>query len=133
MAGAVGGVLGGYGFILCCALVPELLGRMLGVGLMGAALGLAIVVTELLFRHASLEVIWAPKEVTSLSLGPQPVYIGGGDDHIHVAGLPQHAASVTFDQGKIEYCDSATGKRMTLKSNSQIKIGKIEIRVWAQT
>jgi hypothetical protein len=100
---------------------------------MGAALGLALVVAELLFRKAVLEVIWAPKEVTSVTLGAQPVYIGGGDDHIHVSGLAQHAAAVTFDQGKIEYCDGATGQKTALKSGSRIKIGTVEILVRAQT
>lgn len=131
LAGSVGGVLGGYGFIMGCALLPQLMGRMLGVGLLGGALGLAMVVVELLFREAVLEVTWAPKEVTSVSLGPQPVYIGGGDDHIYVSGLPQHAAKVTLEQGKIEYCDLPTGKKTVLKSGSRIKIGKIEIQVRA--
>jgi hypothetical protein len=69
--------------------------------------------------------------VTSVSLGPQPVYIGGGDDHIYVSGLPQHAAKVTLEQGKIEYWDVPTGKKTVLKSGSRIKIGKIEIQVRA--
>ena len=132
LAGGVGGLAGGYGFIFSCALMPQLMGRMVGVGLLGAVLGLAMVVVELLFRKAVLEVVWAPKEITSVSLGPQPVYIGGGDDHIYVSGLPQHAARVTFDGGKIEYCDGATGQKTTLKSGSRIEIGKIEIHVRAQ-
>lgn len=133
LAGLVGGVVGGYGFIFSCALLPELMGRMLGVGIMGAALGLAIVVVELIFRKAVLEVEWGPKEVTSVSLGPQPVFIGGGDDHIHVGGLAQHAASITFKEGRIEYLDKATGQQTALKSGSRIMIGKVEIRVKAES
>jgi hypothetical protein len=124
--------VGGIGFLIVGAYLPEVFGRMLGVGILGAMLGLSIVVVEAMFREASLDIIWAPKEQTSITLGPNPVYIGGGDDHVHVAGLPQHAAGVILEQGKIQYVDSSTGKRTDLKDGSRIKIGKIEIVIHAK-
>ena len=131
--GLLGGSFGGLGFILSTMYLPELLGRMLGVGILGAALGLAIVTIEAIFRQASLEIIWAPKESTSVTLGTIPVYIGGGDDHIYIAGLPQHAAGVILENGAIHYIDSATGKRTPLKNGSQIKIGKVTLVVRAKS
>jgi hypothetical protein len=116
-AGGIGGVVGGIGFLIVCSILPE---------------GLAIVTVEALFRDASLEIIWAPKETTSITLGPKPIYIGGGDDHVHVAGLPQHAAGVVHEQGKIQYIDFSTSKRTDLKDGSRIKVGRIEVVVHAK-
>lgn len=132
LGGGIGGSLGGLAFLLTSALFGEVSGRMLGVGLLGAALGVAVVLTEMLFRSASLEIVWAPKEVTTVTLGSCPVTIGGGDDHIHVAGLPQHAAAVTLENGKVEYVDSSSGQRTPLKNGSKIKIGSVEVIIRAR-
>ena len=131
IAGGIGGTLGGVAFLIAGAFLPETIGRMAGVGALGAALGLAIVVVDSLFREATLEIIWAPKEITTVALGSVPVTIGGGDDHIHVAGLMQNAAGVVIEQGKIQYVDSATGHRTDLRDGSKIKIGPIEVVVHA--
>jgi hypothetical protein len=85
-AGAVGGGLGGIGFLLVGTVLPDAIGRLVGIGTLGFALGLAMIVVEKLFREASLEVIWAPNETTSLNLGGQAVTIGGGEDHVFCAG-----------------------------------------------
>lgn len=131
--GAIGGIAGGAGFVVVSNFVPELLGRMLGIGILGMALGLAIVTVEALFREAALEVIWAPKETTSITLGQSPVTIGGGDDQIYVADLHPTAAKVVLESGKIYYIDTATKQRTELRNGSQLKIGKITIAVKAKT
>jgi hypothetical protein len=131
-AGAIGGILGGILFLIVSLLIQEVVGRMIGVGILGGAVGLAIVTAEALFREASLDVLWSPKERTSFTLGPSPIYIGGGDDHVYVAGLAHHAAAVVHEQGKIQYIESATGQRTDLKDGSRIKIGPLEIVVVAK-
>lgn len=132
MGGAMGGLIGGYGFVLVNLLsLPETLSRMVGVGILGLALGLAIIIVEALFREAFLEIIWAPGETTSVSLGEKAVYIGGGDDHVFVPGLPQHAAGVLFENGRVQYLDTATGARTVLKNDSKLQIGHIWIVVHA--
>ncbi len=134
--GLAGGVVGGFGFLAVTFLVPHqlhLLARMGGVGVLGAALGFAIVAVETLFRQASLEVIWAPNETTTFTLGPKPVYIGGGDDHVFIAGLEQHHAGITFIKGKVEYTELASGKRTPLKDGSRLDIGKLAVVVHAKS
>ena len=106
-AGALGGAVGGIGFLVAGSVIPQAFGRMFGLGILGATLGLAIVWAEAFFREASIEITWAPKETTSVTLGPHPVYIGGGDDHVYVAGLPEHAAELVHENGKIQYIESA--------------------------
>lgn len=129
IAGAIGGFIGGVGFILTSAYVTEVFGRMFGLGILGAALGFSIVAIEEMFRRARLEIIWAPKEITTVTLGERPVTIGGGDDHIFVRGLPTRAMSVVLQNGKIKCTDSASGQQNDLKEGSRIQIGKVEIVV----
>lgn len=129
IAGAIGGFVGGIGFLAASMILAEVLGRMVGFGVLGAALGLAVVAIEEMFRAARLDVIWAPKEITSVTLGPKPVFIGGGDDHIFINGLPQHALGVILENGKIQCIDNATGNRSDLKEGSRIQIGKVEVVV----
>lgn len=131
IAGGIGGTLGGVAFLIGSAFMSQSFGRMAGLGALGAALGLAIVVVDSMFREATLEIIWAPREVTTVALGRIPVTIGGGDDHIFVAGLPQNAACVVIEQGKVQYVDTASARRTDLRDGSKIKIGSIEVVVHA--
>lgn len=131
IAGAVGGGLGGIGFLLVGAVLPDAIGRLVGIGTLGLALGLAMIVVEKLFREASLEVIWAPNETTNFNLGAQAVTIGGGEDHVFVRGLPPRFASVAFSNGLIEYVETATGKRTPLKDGSRLEIGKLNLVIHA--
>jgi len=131
VAGAVGGGLGGIGFLLVGAVLPDAIGRLVGIGTLGFALGLAMIVVEKLFREASLEVIWAPNETTNFNLGAQAVTIGGGEDHVFVRGLPHRFASIVFANGLIEYVETATGKRTPLKDGSRLEIGKLNLVIHA--
>ena len=131
-AGALGGFVGGLGFIIIANSAAEVPGRLFGIAVLGLALGLAIVTVDEMFREAYLEVVWAPKEVTTVSLGPTPVFIGGGDDHIFVAGLDQHAGGIAFQNGKIEYLDGRTGSRTAFRDGSKVMIGRVEIVVHAK-
>ena len=131
LAGALGGGIGGAGFLLVSLVLPAAIGRAVGIGILGLALGLAMIVVEKLFREASLEVIWAPNETTNFNLGAQAVTIGGGEDHIFVRGLPSHFASVAFSNGLIEYVETATGKRTPLKNGSRLEIGKLNLVIHA--
>ena len=131
IAGAIGGGLGGIGFLLVGSVLPDAIGRLVGIGTLGLALGLAMLVVEKLFREASLEVIWAPNETTNFNLGAQAVTIGGGEDHVFVRGLPHHFASIVFANGAIEYVETASGKRSPLKNGSRLEIGKLNLVIHA--
>lgn len=133
-AGILGGALGGIGFVALkqTGFIPDLFARMLGIGILGLALGLAIVILERLFREAALEVIWAPNESSTFNLGSTPVRIGGGtDDEIYVPGLGPGFAHITFKDGQIEYLEAETGKRTPLKNESSLQIGALKLVVHA--
>jgi len=130
--GAAGGALGAFGFLLVGILLPQFLGRMAGFGAMGAALGFSLAAADALFREAILEVRWAYNETTSIPLGPRPIYIGGGDDHVPMAGMPEHAASIILEKGRIQYMDAATGRKTDLRDGSRIQIGRVELVIQAR-
>jgi len=129
LAGGIGGFLGGLGFVAACQFLPELLARSVGIGFLGLALGLAVVAVEALTREASLEVIWGPKEITSVGLGAKPVSIGGGDDDVYVAGIPEHAVTILLSSGKVVCTEKVSGKQSHLKNGSRIKMGRVELVV----
>ena len=125
-AGLVGGAIGCLGFLLLGAVS----GRLLGFGIQGLAIGLSIVVAEKLAREASLEIIWAPNEITVANLGERPVFIGGGrEDDVFVRGYPARHAGITLKQGRVEYLEGATGRQATLKHGSRMEIGKLTVVV----
>jgi pimeloyl-ACP methyl ester carboxylesterase len=131
-AGFVGGCIGGILFVLVSNEMPETWGRVIGIGALGLALGLAMYLVENLFREASLEVIWAYNETTRVSLGAQPISIGGDvEDHIFQRGLPPHAATVMMQNGQIEHIDNANGARTTLTDGSHLTIGSLQLIVHA--
>ena len=133
-AGLVGGAIGCLGFLLLSAVVSDVFGRLLGFGVQGLAIGLSIVVAEKLAREASLEIIWAPNEVTFANLGERPVFIGGGrEDDVFVRGYPPRHAGISLKQGRIEYMEAASGRQATLKNASRLEIGKLTLVVHTDT
>jgi Ca-activated chloride channel family protein len=132
LGGAIGGLVGGAGFVVVNQCLPDFAARVVGIGILGLSLGFCIVTTEKLLRAASLEVLWAPNESTTITLGTRPVYIGGGDDHIFISGLPEHSAQVVLENGKIDYIECTSGKRTNLKNGSRLKVGKVEVVVQSE-
>lgn len=131
-AGFIGGCIGGILFVLVSNQLPETLGRVVGVGSLGLALGLAMYLVENLFREASLEVIWAYNETTRVSLGAQPITIGGDvEDKIFLRGLPRHVSSIVLHNGQIEHFDNSNGTRTPLTDGSRLTIGSIHLVVHA--
>lgn len=131
LAGFIGGAVGGVGFLIGSGLFEDVLGRLVGVAILGAALGLAMYLAESLFREASLEVVWAPNETSTVSLGAQPVTIGGGEDHIFVRNMPPHVSTIVFQNGQIEHIETASGKRTALNDGSRLRIGPLNLVVHA--
>lgn len=134
VAGLLGGALGGGGFAILVGIagLPELIARLAGTGILGASLGLAIVVVDKLFREAALEVFWSPFENSFFNLGSDPIRIGGGaDDEIYVRGLAPGFACFTFTAGLIEYVECESGSRTALKDKSSLQIGSLRLIIHA--
>lgn len=145
--GFAGGFVGGGCFLAAGTLLQYLLpntgtdlanrlsalfAQIIGMGILGAALGLIMVIVESLFREASLEVVWGPNESTYHNLGAEPIHIGGGkNDQIYVRGLGERHSHVVLTGGAIEYVDAESQKRTALKNGSTLQIGPLNLVVHA--
>ncbi len=130
LGGALGGFVGGIAFTIACNYLPQVLGRMAGVGLLGASLGLTVVAVEVAFRKASLEVFWGPNEKGTVSLGPDVVYVGGGQgDQVYAAGARPKEAGFVVDGDHVEHIDVASGKRTRVPDGSRWKVGRLALVV----
>jgi len=109
--------------------LPEFLGRMIGIGILGAALGFAIITVEQLFRRATLTVLWGPRETTALSLGGTPISIGGGDDHVWLKGLAPKAFVLWTEHGKVLCRDQQTEKQNEFKNGSTFTVARVQFRI----
>ena len=76
LGGAIGGAAGAAGF-LYASTVDEIAGRLVGGLLLGFSIGLMVAVVEAAFRRAWLEVRYGAHETITVTLGPEPVKIGG--------------------------------------------------------
>lgn len=147
VGGFAGGFIGGTCF-LCAGLLiqrvmpgtgtdaanrlSDLCGQIIGMGILGAALGMVMVIVESIFREASLEILWAENESTYFNLGTDPIYIGGGrEDDVYVRGLGERHAHMIFTNGLIEYVDAESQKRTPLKNGSSLQIGPLKLLVHA--
>lgn len=130
IAGAIGGFVGGWCFIIIGEFIPEVLGRMLGIGILGAALGLSLILVEERYRPGFLEVHWAKNESSEFTLGSTPLHIGGGsEDDIFINGIPPCAMSLWMDHGKVKGTYHVTGDSKELHDGNPIKLGNVEMFV----
>ena len=131
VAGFSGGFIGGFIFLIGCIVLPETIGRLIGIGILGAALGLCITLSDELFREAYLEILWGPNEKSIISIGSDPVYIGTGKDTIYVKGLREKEITVKMTDGRIICIQKDKHGEIELRNNSQIKVGSIQIIIHA--
>lgn len=133
IAGLIGGIIGGIGFLLSSMVLPILPGRMLGIGVLGAALGLCLIIVEERYRSAFLEVHWGPNESNEYTLGAIPIYVGGeGKNDIYVPKIPHHAVSISMENGIIKAVNTISGETKVMKEGSKIVMGNIEIIIRAR-
>ena len=123
-AGLVAGVFSGLSTATLAGLgftAPAF--HLAGCVVLGSVLGAAIAFAERHFRDAVLEINWDAGQTTRVGLGPEPVTIGGGKDHITIPGAPAHVSSVALRNGRIEHVEKSNGKRTPLKDGSRLRIG----------
>jgi hypothetical protein len=130
IAGIIGGFIGGWGFEIISIFIPEELGRMFGIGILGMALSLSLILIEERYRPAFLEVCWAKNESSKFTLGNKPLVIGGGkEDDVYINGIPPRTMSLWMDHGKVKGTYHITGDNKELQDGNRIHLGKAEMFV----
>ena len=132
-AGAAGGLAGAIAFLIAVPVLPDLLARLLGAAILGAAIGLMIAWAEKLAREACLIVHWGPREQTVINLGERPVVLGSSNEaELYLPkekGFPPVSALVTFREGKIEMQNKMTNTNHELKSGNKLQLGDLLVEV----
>ena len=131
IGGAFGGVLGTVGFTVSTLMAGQTSGRLLGAVLLGASIGAMIGIAEMLSRKVWLAVVYSPRDVTIVNLGPQTVTVGSGsNDTVRIRNIVTRAAEFRVDGKDIRY-KGPDGNR-NLEPGARIKLGDVELVVCSQ-
>jgi len=130
IGGAIGGVAGGIVFNLL-SLYSYSLARMGGAPILGACIGLMIAYVDLVMSRAWLEVIWGPRDVRLINLGPKPVRVGSNRElcDVIIRQAPAEVYRYKFEQGRVMIEDVATSQTTPIASGEERHVGAIILRV----
>jgi len=131
VGGAVGGVLGAIAFLFIAGAFGDLAGRLIGAAILGFCIGVMIVITEVLFRKAWLEISYGPKEIRTVNLGKEIVTVGSNPELciVYIPETPSVAFKFQFDRGNI-FCENVpTGNKRSVQPGEQISVGRAKLTV----
>jgi len=74
--GSTGAVVAGFLFLILAMVIGDVISRLVGATIFGAALGLCVGLVEIIYRQSWLTVALSPSNLIQVSLGEQPVLIG---------------------------------------------------------
>jgi hypothetical protein len=132
LAGLLGGIIGGALFRASFDFLPEVVGRIFGVAILGVFIGLTISIVEEILREAWLTVVWARNETTTISLGAKPLVFGSSpeaDVYLRRDKFPLVAAIVKIENAKVVLDNNLTGQRTEPADGSEITLGTVKIIV----
>ncbi|NEQ41601.1 MAG: VWA domain-containing protein [Okeania sp. SIO3I5] len=131
VGGAVGGVLGAIAFLFIATTFGDRAGRLIGAAILGFCIGIMIVITEVLFRKAWLEISYGPKEIKTVNLGKEIVTVGSNPELciVYVPETPSVALKFQLAQGNI-FCENVeTGNKQSVQPGYQIDVGRAKVTV----
>ncbi len=131
--GFVGGLLGGCLFVLLAVVSGSSVtaARIFGIASIGFCIGLMIAIIETAFREAWLEIRYSPKEIRTVSLGSQPVSIGGDSNicTVYARNVAPVALRYLLIKGQILCEDIPAGTTRQIQPGEQQILGAIIIVV----
>jgi hypothetical protein len=133
IGGAIGGLCGGVLVQFLYGGVDNMLVFIFGSASVGFFIGLMLVVAEAMLREAWLDISYGPRETRSVSLGTEPVSIGGdiGACTVYARNAPPVAFRYRLDQGRVTCEDVANGNVATVQPGSSRVIGNLTVTVRA--
>ncbi|HUY90769.1 MAG TPA: VWA domain-containing protein [Pirellulales bacterium] len=132
LGGAIGGAAGGIAFVLALVL-GAVVGALLGAAILGGAIGLMLALFEAAYRQAWLEVRYGAKETITVSLGPEPVRIGGDSRacQVYARGARAVAYQYRLEEGEVRCVDYATETSSVVTDGHQQEVGAVTVIVRA--
>ncbi|MGH7835698.1 MAG: hypothetical protein ACREQK_18790 [Candidatus Binatia bacterium] len=133
IGGAIGGLCGGTLVQFLSGGIENILVFIFGSAAVGFFIGLMLVIAETMLREAWLDVSYGPKETRSVSLGAEPVSIGGdvGACTVYARNAPPVAFRYRLDQGRVTCEDVTKGSVATVQPGSSRVIGNLTVTVRA--
>ena len=130
--GALGGAAGGIAFVLALVL-GAFVGALVGAAILGAAIGLMLALVEAAYRQAWLEVHYGAKETITVTLGAEPVRIGGDSRACQVYARGARAVAYQFklDGGQVRCVDYATETSSVVADGHEQEVGAVKVVVRA--
>lgn len=129
--GALGGAVGAAGFLVVTNLAGDLAGRLVGGLAVGFCIGLMVAVVEAAFRRAWLEVRYGTRETITVTLGPEPVKVGGDNRvcTVWARGAAPLALRYFLRDGQV-ICEDTVMKRETIVADGNAKeVGNVTVTV----
>jgi Mg-chelatase subunit ChlD len=133
--GAIGGALGAVGFlgidnVLHGSAFGDVLGRFLGAGLLGLAVGLMVALIEQMSRRVWLEVA-SGGQVRTVALGTTPVFLGSdaGRCQVWVPQTPARAVRYLLRDGKVEVLDIVREQAFLVERGYRRLVGQAIVTV----
>lgn len=130
--GALGGAAGGIAFVLALVL-GAVVGALLGAAILGGAIGLMLALVEAAYRQAWLEVNYGAKERITVSLGADPVRIGGDSRacQVYARGARAVAYQYKLEEGQVRCVDYATETSSVVADGHEQQVGAVTVIVRA--
>lgn len=126
--GLVGGLIGGSLFVAAMTFSQQV-GRVAGLAAIGFCIGVMIVIVEAFFREAWLEVMYGPREVSTVSLGSTPVSLGAERCVVYLPGAAAVECQYFMKDGRIFYSKGAVGTAAEIKPGDRRMVGNVTITV----
>lgn len=131
--GLLGGAIGVIGFLLVAYFIADdIIPRLLGAMILGFCIGIFLGMAELA-RKAWLEIHWGPKDVSTITLGKQPILVGSSDKaHIYLPknqNFPMEVGTINMKGEQISFENYMTGETQILKHGNKWTIATVTIEV----
>ena len=129
--GAIGGAAGAIAFMAAANATGDLVGRLLGGLVLGFFIGLMVAIAEAAFRQAWLDVRFSERESIRVTLGPEPVKLGGDAKActIWAKGAPPVALRFFIREGQVICDDKLLGKEMAVPNGFTKAVGTLNVTV----
>jgi Ca-activated chloride channel family protein len=130
VGGGCGGVVGALGFLGVSEVFGDVTGRLMGAMILGCGIGLMVAWVEAAFREAWLEVRYGPREARRVSLGREPVSLGGGREcTVYAPNAPPVALRYFLDEGRILCEDLVQGRTLEVVPGDCRAVGTLTVTV----
>jgi hypothetical protein len=133
LAGAAGGLIGALAFAWISQDVGDLAGRVAGAAILGLAIGSMVAIAEAAFRSAWLEIGYGAKETRSVTLGVEPVTIGGDASActVYARNAPAVAFRYKLERNQVLCEDVAKGRTSSVQPGNRQVVGNLTVTVRA--